>query len=316
MALARLELHYFLRDDVHSMNAHVRNKCEAEALAAFTHIAQQLGVSVELESTAFREGGLREIWTFLGSSNPQLTLLLAVIVLVFSRIPVSDLEMDELNKDVQKLTIEEKRLNIQKLKREIGKSEIAKISADEVARYLDGDVKVATRRSNFYRQLLTHDRVTALSLGEIPEGHLNPLIEHRVERSSFPFFVQPTDSLAVEVIEPAQIEIIAPVLKEGAYHWRGVYMGQPISFAMSDSIFKSDVLTGKVSFQHGTVIECVLNIHRKLDEVGDVHITGYTVATVLSKSDGGIAHETSQGKRHRFVKKQAEGQGKLFEQSK
>lgn len=59
MAIARLELHYFLRDDVHSMNAFVRNKCEAEVLAAFAQIAQQLGVTVELESTAFREGGLR-----------------------------------------------------------------------------------------------------------------------------------------------------------------------------------------------------------------------------------------------------------------
>lgn len=66
------------------------------------------------------------------------------------------------------------------------------------------------------------------------------------------------------------------------------------------------------SFQHGAAIECVLNIHRKLDEVGDVHITGYTVATVLSKSDGGVAYETPQCKRHRFAKKQSAGQGKLF----
>lgn len=316
MAVARLELHYFLRDEVHSMNALVRNKCEAEALAAFAQIAQQLGVSVELESTAFREGGLREIWTFLGSNNAQLTLLLAIIVLVFSRIPVSDSEMDVLNKDVQKLTIEEKKLNIQKLKREIGNGQIREGAADDVARYLDGDLKVATRRSNFYRQLLTHDKVTALSFGEIPEGETKPPIEYRVERAAFPLFVQPTDKLAVEVVEPAQIEIIAPVLKEGAYHWKGVYLDQPISFAMSDEIFKSDVLMGNISFQHGTVIECVLNIHRKLDEVGDAHITGYKVSTVLSKSDGGIAQETAQGKRHRFAKKQAAGQGKLFEQLK
>ncbi|CAM8624266.1 hypothetical protein MCEZEM1_02962 [Comamonadaceae bacterium] len=316
MAVTRLELHYFLRDDAHSMNALLRNKCEAEALAAFTHIAQQLGVSVELESTAFREGGLREIWTFLGSSNSQLTLLLAVIVLVFSRIPVSDAEMDALNKEVLKLTIEEKKLNIQKLKREIGKGEISEGAADDVSRYLDGDVKVATRRSNFYRQLLTNDRVTALSLGEIPEGEVKPVVEHRVERAAFPLFVQLTDKLAVEVVENAQIEIVAPVLKEGSYHWKGVYLDQPISFAMGDDVFKSDVLMGKISFQHGALIECVLNIHRKLDEVGDAHITGYTVSTVLSKADRGIAQETAQGKRHRFVKKQAASQGKLFEPPK
>lgn len=313
MAAARLELHYFLRDDLHSMDAFVRNKCEAEALAAFAHIAQQLGVSVELESTAFREGGLREVWTFLGSSNAQLMLILSVIVLVFSRIPVSDSDMDALNKEVQHLTIEEKKLNIQKLKREIGNGNIKIGAADDAAGYLDGDVKVATRRSNFYRELLGYDNVTALSLGEIPEGEVKPLVEHRVERSAFPSFVQRTAKLAVEVVEFAQIEIIAPVLKEGGFQWKGVYQGQSISFAMSDEKFKSDVLTGKVSFQHGSIIDCVLSIHRKLDEVGEIHITGYTVATVFSKSDGGVAQETTQGKRYRFANKQVAGQGKLFD---
>lgn len=82
------------------MNALVRNKCEAEALAACLQIAHQLGIAIQIESSAYREGGLKEIWAFLGKNNPQLTLLLAIIVLVFSRIPVSDSEMDALNKDL------------------------------------------------------------------------------------------------------------------------------------------------------------------------------------------------------------------------
>ena len=59
MTVALLELHYHLRDQSHSMDALVRNKCEEEILAAFTQIAQQLGVEVRLESTAYREGGLK-----------------------------------------------------------------------------------------------------------------------------------------------------------------------------------------------------------------------------------------------------------------
>lgn len=313
MATARLELHYFLRDESHAMNALVRNKCEAEALAAFAQIAQLLGLTAELESSAYREGGLREVWRFLGDNDKQLTLLALVITLVFSRIPVSDPEMDALNKEAQKLTIEEKRLAIQKLKREIGTGDIKDVSANDVASLVDGDVKVLTRRSNFYRQLLGYDKVTALSLGEIPEGADHPLIEHRVERSAFPKFVLLTDKLPVEVVDSAQLEIIAPVL-EGNYQWKGAYLGVPITFAMGDEVFKSDVLTGKVSFQHGSTIECVLNIHRKVDEIGEAVITGYSVTTVLSKSDGGPGQETPQGKRHRFGKRQSEGQGKLFGQ--
>jgi hypothetical protein len=314
MAMARLELHYFLRDESHAMNALVRNKCEAEALAAFAQIAQLLGLAAELESSAYREGGLREVWRFIGNNDKQLTLLALVVTLVFSRIPVSDPEMDALNKEVQKLTIEEKRLSIQKLKREIGNGDIKDKTVSDVASLVDGDVKVVTRRSNFYRQLLGYDKVTALSLGEIPEGADHPLIEHRVERSAFQKFVLLTDKLPLEVVDPAQLEIIAPVLKEGKYQWNGAYLGERITFAMGDEAFKSDVLTGKVSFQHGSTIECVLNIHRKVDEIGESVITGYTVTTVLSKSDGGLGQETLQGKRHRFGKRQSEGQGKLFGQ--
>jgi hypothetical protein len=313
MAMARLELHYFLRDESHAMNALVRNKCEAEALAAFAQIAQLLGLSVELESSAYREGGLREVWRFLGNNDKQLTWLALVVTLVFSRIPVSDPEMDVLNKEAQKLTIEEKRLAIQKLKREIVTGDIRDKSASDVASLVDGDVKVMTRRSNFYRQLLGYDKVMALSLGEIPDGADHPLIEHRVERRAFPKFVLLTDKLPVEVVDPAKLDIIAPVL-EGNYHWKGAYRGVPIIFVMGDEVFKSDVLTGKVSFQHGSTIECVLNIHRKVDEIGEAVITGYSVTTVLSKSDGGLGQETPQGKRHRFGKRQSEGQGKLFSQ--
>ena len=39
MTTARLELHYHLRDQSHTMDALVRNKCEAEVLAAFTILA-------------------------------------------------------------------------------------------------------------------------------------------------------------------------------------------------------------------------------------------------------------------------------------
>jgi hypothetical protein len=315
MAMARLELHYFLRDESHAMNALIRNKCEAEALAVFAQIAQLLGVNVELESAALREGGLREVWRVLGNNGNQLSVIVAIIALVFSRVPVSDPEMDALNKEAQKLTIEEKRLAIQKLKREIGKGEIKEDNVGDAASVIDGDAKVMTRRSNFYRQLLGYDKVTALSLGEIPEGEDHPLIEHRVERSAFPKFVLLTDKLPVEVVDPAQLEIIAPVLKEGNYQWKGAYLGERITFAMGDEIFKSDVLTGKVSFQHGSTIECVLNIHRKVDEIGEAVITGYTVTTVLSKSDGGPGQETPQGKRHRFGRRQSEGQGRLFGKS-
>jgi hypothetical protein len=118
MALELLELHYHLIGDSHAMNAVVRNKSEAEALAVCIYIAAELGIPLQLESSAFTKGGLKEIWQFIGKNNVQLSLLISVIVLVFSRVPVSDSAMDALNKEVAKVTIEEKKLSIEKLKRE------------------------------------------------------------------------------------------------------------------------------------------------------------------------------------------------------
>lgn len=316
MTVALLELHYYLRDQSHSMDAVVRNKCEAEILAAFTQIAQRLGVEVRLESTAYREGGLKEIWSFLGINNAQLTFLLAVIVLIFSRYPTSDPEADSLNKEVLKLTIEEKKLNIQRLRREIEEKQPSADALSDAAKIVEGDLRVATRRSNFYRGLIGYEKVTAVGFTQIPEQQVTKPDERQVQRADFNKFIQLTDRLPVEVIDEATIEIVAPVLRDGNYQWKGQYDNQPISFAMLDEEFRSSVLLRKVSFQHGSTIKCVLNIHRKFDEVGDVKITGYSVSTVLAKVEDGEVEETTQGKRHRFSKKQAASQGKLFEQDR
>lgn len=312
MAIARLELHYHLSDNAHSMDAFVRNKSEGEALSAFLHIAQQLGISVQLESSAYQEGGLKEIWGFIGANKDQLGWLLAIIVFLFSRFPATDPETDALNKEVLKLTIEEKKINLEKLKRELHSEPIKDATVGVAAQALESDLKVATRRSNFYRGLQAYSKVTAVGFTPIPNGAVQWPEEKTIARADFAKFIQLTDRLPIEVVDGAQIEIVAPVLKEGNYQWRGMFLGQPVSFAMLDEQFKSRVLERKISFQHGSTIECSLNIHRKFNEVGDIAITGYSVVTVISTFDGVTSEETPQGKRHKFARKQAENQGVLF----
>lgn len=313
MAIVQLELHYHLRDGAHAMDAVIRNKSEAEALAVFLQVAQQLGVAVQLESSAYQEGGLREVWRFIGASKDQLGWILAIIALIFTRVPTSDAETEALNKEILRLTIEEKRANLEKLKRDLSKGAPKDATVGQAAEALEGDLKVATRRSNFYRGLLAHEKVTAVGFTLIPEDTTKRPAERTVPRADFVKFIQLTNRLPVDVVDGAQIEIVAPVLKEGNYQWKGIYAGQPISFAMNDEQFKSSVLLGQVSFQHGSMIECVLNIHRKFDEIGDVVVTGFSVSTVISKTEGAVTEETAQGKRQRFAKKQVAGQGKLFE---
>lgn len=295
------------------MDAVVRNKGEAEALAAFLHIAHELGISVEIESSAYSEGGLREIWKFIGVSKDQLGWLLAIIVLIFSRFPVSDPEVDALNKEILKLTVEEKKANLEKLRRELGKSPPQDKKVSDAATLLESDLKVATRRSNFYRNLVPYDKVTGVGFVPIDPQSISRPDESTVSRGDFAKFIQVSDRLPVETVDEAVIEIVAPVLTEGNYQWKGRFNDLPISFAMTDESFRSSVLSRQVSFQRGSTITCVLNIHRKFNEVGEVSITGYSVVTVISKADGAKIEETVQGKRHRFERAKSKNQRTLFD---
>lgn len=308
----KLELHYYFDNTSHSMDAFLRNKCEAEVLAVFQEIADTLGIQIAVESVAHREGGLKEIWQFLGKNKDQLTLLIAIIVLILSRFPPSNSELDKLTKEVTRLTIEEKMLNIEKLKRELRSGSLQSNAVESASSVIDGSLKVATRKSNFYKNLIGYKRVTGIGLTPLTKDSIPTENEKFIDRSDFNKFILLTDKLPVLVVEDATIEIVAPVLKEGNYHWRGIYEGTPIGFAMIDEEFKNSVLREEVSFQHGSIIECVLNIHRKIDEIGDIVVTGYSVVTVIKKSDGAMTFETNQGKRHLARRKDAEDQINLF----
>ncbi len=314
MAIELLELHYHLIGDSHAMNAVVRNKSEAEALAVCIYIAAELGIPLQLESSVFTKGGLKEIWQFIGKNNVQLSLLISVIVLVFSRVPVSDSAMDALNKEVAKVTIEEKKLSIEKLKRELNSGYPEQETISSVAHEFERDLKVATRRSNFYRGLLDYEKVTAAGFASAQDPQMIPVVENTVQRHDFSKFLLTSDTLPIEVVEEARIEIVSPVLKEGNYQWKGIYADQAIIFKMLDQVFKTAVLRRDISFQNGSTIECVLNIYRKFDKIGNVNITGCSVATVLSLSDGVKSQETLQGKRYRSNKRLIAAQGNLFDQ--
>jgi hypothetical protein len=61
-ALKKFEIHYFLPDNMHSMDAVVKNKCEAEFLAIAYEVIRLLELDITLNTEALKEGGLRDIW--------------------------------------------------------------------------------------------------------------------------------------------------------------------------------------------------------------------------------------------------------------
>lgn len=262
------------------MDASVRNKCEAELLALVRHIAGELCLDVIIESTAFSEGGLKEVWKFLlkpqnanalvaaGVPIAMVLVLIQIAISLLALPPSSDKEQEVLTKDLTKLSIEEKKLQIQKLRRELEQGPPSAETVDRVIDDFNGDYKVVTRRSNFYKGLVTYPKVSAVGFGRIAPGASTPEREQVTTRSDFAKFIFDNGKLAELVNKNAEIEIVAPVITGGNFHWKGMYGGEVISFAMRDTSYKDAVSTRRESFQHGDVIVCSLHTERKLDPVG------------------------------------------------
>lgn len=326
----RLEVHYHLRDNAHSMNAFVRNKCEAEALVAFQYMAGRLGFDLLLETTAYTEGGLREVWKFISKKDnaAAATLLVALLTLmvnIWNAPPKPDKELEKAQKELLLLTIQEKKLAIEKLAQEAAKELVPKqptpaapekqssANPEPPAKVqLQMDLRVRTRRSNFYKALLPYDKVVGVGFNVAVDSTMTAAAEVYVPRSSFSGFILHTDKLPSEIVPDAVIEIVAPVIRAGEIQWKGVWREDVIGFTMADKDFKDMVLRREVSFQHGNAIQCVLAIEKKLDVAGEAKVTGYVVETVLAKIEGNVTTETRQGRAKKFHDKHADDQNDLF----
>ena len=67
---------------------------------------------------------------------------------------------------------------------------------------------------------------------------------------------------------------------------------------MRDEDFKQQMFDEKIAFSSGMCIDCVLEIERRLSEMGEVIPTCYTVTTVIRTRLDKLVIVTPQGKRH------------------
>ncbi|HCM0712921.1 TPA: hypothetical protein N2743_004417 [Vibrio parahaemolyticus] len=308
----KLQMHYYLENGSHSMDAIARNKCESEVLAIVQEIAKVLNTQIVIEAEAWKEGGLRDIWAFTNANAAVISVIVSIAGIVISRIPTTDPELEQLQKEDLKLSILERRINLAKLQKEVEEDKVTQDTVEKVASLVDTNYKVVTRKSNFYKQLNNTPKITKVGINGLDKEGEEAFKEAMVQRSDFKRFILHSNSLPVQIEDNAVIEIISPVLRNGRHKWKGIYKGESISFSMNDQDFKRDVLSEQISFTHGAAIKCVLHIHRKLDEVGDVVVTGYSVDTVIENGQESVFQETMQGKKYRHQKELKDAQQDLF----
>ncbi len=310
----RLELHYYFDDDSHQIDALFRNKCESELLALLIEAAKILNIDAQFITEAHQEGGFRDFWKFVGDNSAQINVLLVLIPIIITTVQLFDRSDKDLEKELTRLNIEEKKLSIEKLKQELQDGEHSKETLKDAANSVSSNLKIIKRKSNFYAHLEKHQKVKRI--GVIPlDSNWHPTADEiSVNRIDFRKFILASNKLKSNKDDNAVIEIVSPVLKEGSYKWKGIYNELPISFDMQDSEFKDAVLLEKIPFQNGSFIKCVLITHREIDEIGDIKITGYSVPVVIEKTDGDVSYRTIQGKKYRHTQKLKESQTDLYEE--
>lgn len=308
----KIELHYFLRDETHTMNAFIRNECEKELLTIFKEVILSLDIDIDIESEAFKEGGLKEIWKFLGKNGVQITLVLTVFGLILSRIPVENKELVKLQIENLELDNEIKRQELKKIKNEVKtEAELTEKVVERVLEILDKDYKIVWHKSNFYKKLNFYPKVTKLTTQRLNERNEPVENERTVERNQFGNFILRSDTFPPNIDEEAVIDIISPVLKKGNFNWKGFYKGDIINFEMNDQIFKNSVLNKEIEFINGTAIKCVLHQNRKIDETGLVKVVQNKVMTVFEIITGDNYVATEQGKKYKRDKDLKNNQLKL-----
>ena len=310
-----LVIHYHLSEQVHEMNAKVLNISEAKIISIAEQIVEVLGLQDDLELALIvrNEGGIRDKLKYVFNTHAD-TIIASFIVATLSAITahyVTKLidgsgnnieqytqEITELKAQIQAnadLEIEEQRKQTDLLtKISLG---IDRLNSDA---QIQNEIK--KKQSGLYKTLKSDENIEALSVEEIDQYTQDYVEKSRVNRDRFSGFVLEPGELEPIIDRNATIAIISPVLNNnGRYKWRGEYRGEYIDFSMADNEFKRLILSNQVKFGANDLLSGVLRINRKINEVGEEVITGYSVDEVFGfEHDGGSYTETQRGYRERL----------------
>lgn len=314
----RIEIHYVFaeNDHSHTLNASTRNKCEHAFLQVASEVARSLNLQVQILSEPHGDGGLKDFYAFVlspqGATIAQWGSLLTSIITLSMVVPNKQESL------LRQLSITEKELSIKILRYEIAEIE-HEGEIDKVPDLPLNNPKIKRQRSNFFQKANSCSKIQKIEMSEIEASSGKPIPGSlvSVDRTAFNDYIVEEIEVVPEVWENAVIEIIAPVLVKKSYQWKGVLKfdntNQVIDFQMKDKQFKEDVQAQRIAFTHGTHIECVLELVRRVDLEGNVFVAQHNVTTVNKVYDGtGTNIETLQGKNRKREKELERQQMTLF----
>jgi hypothetical protein len=308
-----LQLHYFLKDELHSVDAFLNNKAEYELLRIFKEVTSILELEGELqfETIAIEEGGIKAFYKLISKKKNKRKIKNALLYLAgILSIIISEVVSDQINTDheYEKLKKDEVELRIEQLKRDLENEETAEedktLIIQNLSVFIAETNKVKIFKSNFYSTLLKEEKIEQVSTQRLNEN-LEPITnENIVPRKDFDKFILHSVDIDPDFKESAIIEIVSPVLKKGNMKWKGIYDGKPISFYMRDGEFLTSVINKEISFSNGTSILADIEIEQKMNDDGDIEIGTISIFNVTEVFEDSNRIETKRKKRNRELRNQ------------
>ena len=295
----KLELRYYFNDKSNYMDAMIKHRSEKEVLSLVRTLADMLDIKMTVYCESFaQQEGFREIWSVAGENSRLISVLLNLFMQVWTRPsllvggqPVVDRSVTDEEKMQREIAL---------LRSNLRKKMPGITVTRELVELLSASPRFCKCKSNFYEAVRGYPKVTKFTLRELNENNRSRSGSLEVKREQFDDYILRSDELPPVKDNKATIEIISPVLKDARYRWKGIYNkgGETIDFYMCDEDFKKDMFDEKIAFKSGMCIDCVLEIQRKMSELGEVVNISYTVETVIRTRFDKMEIITPQGKRH------------------
>jgi len=290
----RLQLHYYFKDNSHTIDSILRNECEKEILHIYKEISNTLGLQLRLETLPTEEGGFKETWRFIGKNSVQITLIVSVATIIISRFPAENKELTKLQIENLKLDNELKIKELEKLNLDFinHDNELNRLKVVDSVELVNKNYKITWRKSNLYKKLNNYQKIDSIEVRRFKQDE--PIDEPRkIHRREFSKFILSSDDLPKLELNNALIDVISPALKRGKFKWKGFYDKEIINFLMDDIEFKTQVLRGGIHFSNSFSIEVKMTLERKINQEGNIIITNSIVNKVIASIDQGKRIEYS-----------------------
>lgn len=284
-----LQMHYYLDDNKHSMNAKVFNKVETELLKIIDEVSKVLELDVTVEVQALEEGGVKAIYKFLNKkkNRRKIYIIGAFLAGIISTI-ISNVISENINTDseYERLKKEKIQLEIQKLKKELeevfdkaeteyenNKTKNIVLSQELIkplSIFISELNQVKISKSKFYKHLVDEDDINKISTQEFNDK-LEPVsIEKFVPRKDFKLFIINETEIEPDYQYNVVLEIVSPVLKRTKMSWKAIADGKPLTFTMKDENFINLVINKNLQFSNGTSILCEVETKQKMNDDGEI----------------------------------------------